>query len=111
VHAKFYRPIESIVEEEPSKWPRYFAIVRHSSLGIMAICALLVLKIFRGARKKAEGIAPAGQLAGAEGSAGFLPAETGKSESLAMRRQITSALQRNPEQVKQLFASWVEEKG
>jgi hypothetical protein len=87
------------------------AIVRHASLGIMAICALLVLKIFKVARKKAAAIAPTAQLAGGEEPAGFLPAETVTSEPLVLRRQITSALQRNPDQVKQLFSSWLEEKG
>ena len=77
----------------------------------MAICALLVLRVFRGARKKAAATAPAGQLPGAEGPAGLLPAEAGKPESLVMRRQIAGALQQNPDQVKQLFSSWLEEKG
>jgi flagellar M-ring protein FliF len=111
VNVKFHRPaVESLIDEKPSIWPRIMAIVRHASLGIMAICALLVLKIFKGARKKAVATATA-QLAGAEGPAGFLPAETGTSEPLMLRKQITSALQRNPDQVKQLFSSWLEEKG
>lgn len=112
VNVKFHRPaIESTIDEKPSSWPRIMAIVRHASLGIMAICALLVLKIFKGARKKAAAIAPPAQLTGGEGPAGFLPAETVTSEPLVLRRQITSALQRNPDQVKQLFSSWLEEKG
>jgi len=111
VHAKFYRPAESIIDEKPSNWSGYLAIIRHASLGIMAICALLVLRIFRGAKKKAETIAPTEQLPGFEGPIGFLPAKTGGSESLVLRRQIANAMQRNPEQVKQLFASWIEEKG
>jgi len=111
VHAKFYRPTELLIDEEPSNWPRYLAIIRHASLGIMAICALLVLKIFRGAKKKAEAIAPAEQLPGVEGPIGLLPAKTGSTESLVLRRQIANAVERNPEQVKQLFASWIEEKG
>ncbi len=111
VNVKFHRPaVESIIDEEPSIWPRIMTIVRHASLGIMAICALLVLKIFKGARNKAATTAPAAQLSGAEGPAGFLPAEAGTPEPLVLRRQITSALQRNPDQVKQLFSSWLEEK-
>jgi len=111
VHAKFYRPVESIIDEEPSSISGYIAIVRHASLGIMAVCALLVLKIFRGARKKAISAASAEQLSSAEGPFGLLSAGAGKSESLVVRKQIANALQRNPEQVKQLFASWIEEKG
>jgi flagellar M-ring protein FliF len=112
VNVKFHRPdIESMIEQEPSSWPRIMAIVRHASLGIMAICALFVLRIFRGAKKKAALAAPTAQLAGAEGPSGLLPAEAGKSESLVLRKQIASALQQNPGQVKQLFSSWLEEKG
>jgi len=111
VQAKFYRPVESIIDEKPSNWPRYMAIIRHASLGVMAICALLVLKIFSSAKKKAMSAVPTEQLAGGEGPMGLLSAESGKSESLMLRRQIDSVLQRNPEQVKQLFASWLEEKG
>jgi hypothetical protein len=44
------------------------------------------------------------------GAFGFLPAEAGKSEAIMVRRQIATSLQHNPEQVKQLFASWIEEK-
>jgi flagellar M-ring protein FliF len=111
VNVKFHRPaVESMIDEEPSIWPRIMTIVRHASLGIMAICALLVLRIFRGAKKKAAATATTVQLAGAEGPAGLLPAEAGSSEPLVLRRQITSALQRNPDQVKQLFSSWLEEK-
>jgi flagellar biosynthesis/type III secretory pathway M-ring protein FliF/YscJ len=112
VNVRFHRPdVASMIDEGPSSWPRIMGIVRHASLGIMAICALLVLRIFRGANKKAVPAAPTGQLAGAEGPAGLLPAETGKSEPLVLRKQIASALQSNPVQVKQLFSNWLEEKG
>ena len=112
IDVKFNRPLESLSDEEISGGLDFIAIARQASLGIMAICALLVLRIFRGAKKKTgTAAAPAGQLLETEGSAGLLPAEAGKSEPLAMRKQIASALQHNPEQVKQLFASWLEEKG
>jgi flagellar M-ring protein FliF len=111
VNVRFHRPnVESLIEQEPSSWPRIMTIVRHASLGIMAICALLVLRIFRGAKKKAASTTPTGQLAGAEGPAGLLPAEAGASESLVLRRQISGALQRNPDQVKQVFSSWLEDR-
>ena len=111
VNVKFHRPaVESMIDEEPSIWPRIMTIVRHASLGIMAICALLVLRIFRGAKKKAAVTVPTAQLSGADGPAGLLPAEAGTSEPLVLRRQITSALQSNPDEVKQLFSSWLEEK-
>ena len=111
VNIKFYRlAVESLIDEEPSNWPRYMAIARHASLGIMAICALLVLRIFKGAKKKAASAAGTGQLAAAEGPAGLLPSGAGKSESLVLRKQIASALQHNPDQVKQLFANWLVER-
>ncbi|NIP28575.1 MAG: flagellar M-ring protein FliF [Phycisphaerae bacterium] len=112
VNVRFHQPdVASMIDEKPSFWPRIMGIVRHASLGIMAICALLVLRIFRGAKTKAAPVAPTGQLAGAEGPAGLLPAEVGKSEPLVLRKQIASALQSNPAQVKQLFSNWLEEKG
>jgi len=111
VDTKFHRPAELLVEEEPSNWPRYIAIARQVSLGVMAICALLVLRIFSGARKKMASTAAAGGLVGAEGAASLLPAGAEGPEPLAVRKQITGALQSNPEQVKQLFSSWLEEKG
>jgi len=110
VDVKFNRPLESLVEEEPSSWPRYIAIARQASFGIMAVCALLVLRMFRGAKSKVTSTAAAGQLPEAEGAAGLLPGGGGISEPLVLRRQIASALEQNPEHVKQLFASWLEEK-
>jgi flagellar M-ring protein FliF len=110
VNVKFHREVQSPADEESSNWPRYIAIARDASLGIMAICALLVLRIFKGAKKKVASAAMPEQLPAGGGAFGFLPAETGKPEALVLRRQIANALDRNPEQVKQLFASWIEEK-
>jgi len=110
VEAKFHRPIESLVEEKPSKWPRYMAIARQASLGVTAVCALFVLCVFRGAKKKASATATAGPLPGVEQSAGLLPAGAAGPEPVVLRRQIASALESNPAQVKQLFSSWLAEK-
>ena len=110
VDVKFNRPLESLVEEEPSSWPRYIAIARQASLGIMAVCALLVLRMFRGAKSKVASTAAAGQLTEAEGAAGLLPGGGGSSEPLVLRKQIAGALEQDPERVRQLFASWLEEK-
>jgi len=111
VDAKFYRPVELLADEEPSKWPRYIAIARQASLGVMAICALFVLRMFRGAKRKAAAAAPAESLPAAEGAAGLLTGEAGGSEPLVLRRQIAGALEDDPDRVKQLFTSWIEEKG
>jgi flagellar M-ring protein FliF len=112
VPAKFNRlTIEPIAEEEPSNWPRYMAIARHGSLGIMALCALLVFKMFASAGKKAAAAEmPQAQLPEGYTGAGMLPAGPEASEPVVLRRQIATALQNNPQQVKKLFASWVEER-
>jgi flagellar biosynthesis/type III secretory pathway M-ring protein FliF/YscJ len=111
VDVKFQRPSISVLDEELSGGLDYIAIARQASLGIMAICALLVLRMFRGAKKKVKlEEAAAEKLPGAEGAAGLLVGET-SSSPLVLRRQIASALERNPERVKQLFANWIEEKG
>ena len=85
------------------------AIAKHSSLGIMAICALLVFKMFTGASKKAAAAQPETQLM--EGiPQGMLPPGPESAEPVVLRRQIATALHNNPDQVKKLFASWVEER-
>ena len=111
VDVKFNRPLESLIVEEPSSWPRYIAIAGQASLGVMSICMLLVLRMFRGAKRKVKSAAPGGQLPEAEGIAGVLPGRSGSTEPLVVRKQIASALEQDPERVKQLFASWLEEKG
>jgi len=110
VDVKFNRPLEKLVEEEPSKWPRYLALVRQASLGIMALCAVVVFWMFRGAAKKARTEAESEALPSAAGSGQMLPAPSGGVDTAMVRRQIANALERNPEQVKRLFASWIQEK-
>ena len=111
VNVPFHHEVEVMANEEPSKWPRYFTMAKQASLGIAAICALLVLKIFSGAKKKAGAGAAMEQLGGTEGVAGYLPAGVGAYDPSVLRKQIAGNLASNPEQVKQLFASWLEEKG
>jgi len=112
VDTRFNRPVESLIGQEESGGLDFIAIARHSSLGIMAICALVVLKMFGKAKKKAAETAPAEGLPAAFGqTAGLLPAGAEDSESLMLRRQIANTLRSNPEQAKKLFASWLEEKG
>jgi len=111
IHARFHHPAESLIGEEEPGGLDFMAIARQASLGITAICALLVLVVFRGAKKKASAMAAAKPLPGAEGAVGLLPAGAVSSEPLALRKQIAGALQSNPAQVKQLFSKWIEEKG
>ena len=110
VNVKFNRPLELLPEEASAGGLDFVAIAGQASLGIMAICALIVLKMFSGAKKKAMGDA-SGQLALAEGgNAGLLPSGGSANETLVLRKQIANSLQNNPEQAKQLFSSWLEEK-
>lgn len=110
VPIKFRRPDESLLAEEPSGGLNIVAIARNASLGIMALCALLVLKIFSGAKKKTTSALAAGGLPGGAAAGGLIGESADSSEPLVLRKQITSALQSNPDQVKQLFSSWLEEK-
>jgi flagellar M-ring protein FliF len=112
VHAKFHRPAEVQASEEPSGGLDYVALAGQASLGIMAICALLVLKVFGGASKKAVAAGAQQLTGGGEPTAGLLSAGKEEApESVMLRKQIESSLQSDPEQVKQLFASWLTEKG
>jgi flagellar M-ring protein FliF len=109
VNARFHRPPE-IPIEAPSNWPRYIALARQGSLGIMAVCALLALRVFSGAKRKASAAGAAQSLPASGEPAGLLGSGPENVEPLMMRKQIASVLQSNPEQVKQLFTSWLEEK-
>ena len=112
VDAKFQNPATPLLAEEAAAAGLDFvAIARQASLGIMALCALVVLRMFRGARRKAALEAAANPLPGAEGAAGLLPGSTGTPEPAMLRRQIASALEQDPERARQLFASWLEDRG
>jgi len=113
VNIPFARPIITTVDDAAGyqKFARYIEIARQSSMGILAICALLVLKIFAGAKKKAGTSAIETTAAGQAGplALGILPAGTGQQTSVALRQHVATELRQNPEQVKQLFASWLAE--
>jgi flagellar M-ring protein FliF len=108
VNAKFYRAADAAVAEEPADWSRYLALARQLSLGIMAVCALVVLRIFSRARSKA--LAAQGALPPGDAPAGLLSAGQTALEPALLRRQIAQALKHNPERVRQMFLSWMEEK-
>ncbi len=109
VEARFSRPLEPLLAEEESDEMDYVAIAGQASLGIMAVCALFVFKIFSSAGKKSKGRGAMASLSTGQ-QVGLLPGGKEESESAKLHRQITGALQNNPEQVKQLFTSWIEEK-
>jgi flagellar M-ring protein FliF len=109
VHAQFHQPAQTIVDEEPSAWPKYLALARQLSLGIMAFCALIVFRIFSKARGRAVAV-QAGQLPEGGAGGGLLPGSSPATEPVLLRRQITHALRNNPEQVREMFLNWIEEK-
>jgi flagellar biosynthesis/type III secretory pathway M-ring protein FliF/YscJ len=108
VNAKFHRATEPTTGPEPADWSRYIALARHLSLGVMAVCALIVLRIFSRARGKAA--SAQGQLPPGAAGAGLLAAGEPGPEPTLVRRQIAQALRQNPEQARQMFLSWVQEK-
>lgn len=115
VNAKFNRPVPAadfdLEYQQSLKWNRYIEIVRQASLGLLAISAFIVLKIFSGARKRSESTIAAMAALPAGSSAGMLAGGQYSEEPTALCSQIAGALERNPEEVKRLFTNWVEEKG
>ncbi|MBN1973733.1 MAG: flagellar M-ring protein FliF [Sedimentisphaerales bacterium] len=107
VDVKISPPEMPVIEEEVKAGLDFIAIARQASLGIMAVCALLVLRMFKGAKKKAQS-ETAGVLTQAAPNAGYLPGQT-QNSPLIIRQQITSALERDPEKVRQLFNQWIQE--
>ena len=111
VNARFHRSSEPLAEEEPSEnWTRYLAIARHLSLGIMALCAVIVLRVFRRAHARARTEAQAQRLPAGAGPERMLTSGEPFGEPIMLRRQITHALRHNPEQVKEIFLNWVQDK-
>jgi len=109
VNAKFHRSVEPASEPEPADWSRYIALARHLSLGLMAVCALIVLRMFSRAKGKVAAAAP-GALPPGAGTGGLLPPGGPAPEPALVRQQIAQALRQNPEQVRQMFLSWIQEK-
>ena len=87
----------------------YLAIARNGSLGITALCALLVLRIFTKARKKAAAETAMAELPAVTEAAGMLPG-AGAAEPVVVRRQLAEVMRSNPEQARRLFANWIQEK-
>ena len=112
--ASFYQPVVAeAVEPEGGLFSKdtLLEIARRSSLGLLTIGALLALKIFGGAKKGvAAAQAPALQGQGVQGG-NLLPGGATTDAEL-LQASISNALQQNPEEVKRLFANWVNpEKG
>lgn len=105
----------ALEDEEGGMFTKEFLLemARRVSLGLLVIGALLALKILGGSTKKRAAAAPALPGAPAGQAENLLPVgQGGEIDPHALRASITNALQENPEEVKRLFLSWVEnEKG
>ena len=110
VEARFFRPAAaSELDIEQPKRLDYVKIVGQASLGITAISALLVLRIFTKAKKKAS-TGAAAQLPGGTEAAGMLPGMTMAAEPVVVRRQLAEVMRNNPDQARRLFTNWLQEK-
>jgi hypothetical protein len=65
--------------------------------------------MFRRARGKVGTSVPAPLPPGA-GTGGLLPSGEAAAEPVLVRQQIAQALRQNPDQVRQMFLSWIQEK-
>ncbi len=120
VQAKFRKEKDAnLVEEEPGGLD-FVAIAGQASMGIMAICAVVVLKVLNGSKKKAvvrssrtslplpaEGGGMPALVAGGETEE--TEAEDGAYELMELRRRIGDSLRANPDQAKRLFTSLLDE--
>jgi len=99
-------PAEEAEAESAFASPQFYLdIARHGSLGVLVIGALLMLKIFGASKRKLE---PAPTGAGLESGAGPAQLLTAGAGAAQLNERIAAALQENPEEVKRLFRTWVE---
>jgi flagellar M-ring protein FliF len=110
-HVPFNRPALPVMADAGGidPWQRYIELARQSSMGILAISALLALKIFSSAGKKTAAAQAAASNALGAVPAALLGAGIGADAAGAIRQHIAGQLRQNPEQVRQLFASWLTE--
>lgn len=113
---------ETLPTETPDSMGTILKYTKDFSLGATVLGVLLMLKILRGRKARAPEAAGATAGGGAEGAA---PAGAGAAGGRAghggpkqlsgpdrqLRAKIMNALESNPDQVKQLFLSWVESDG
>jgi flagellar M-ring protein FliF len=110
VNVKFNRPDAALLAGDDSGGGLdLVGIAGQASMGIMAVCALIVLKMFNGAKKKAGLAVNPGQLAIAGGTPAGAVSELSDSTT-TLRKRIAGSLKSNPEQTRQLFTSWLDEK-
>jgi flagellar M-ring protein FliF len=110
-HVPFNRPAAQEMPEAAGfeKWSRYIEIARQSSMGILAVSALLALKIFTGAGRKVAAATAQQSAANALGAGNAPLLGTGSTDTSAIRQHIAIQLRQNPEHVRQIFTSWLSE--
>ena len=86
--------------EKARKREYYVGLARNGSLGALGIAGLLVMKMLLGRGRAPMEAVPA---------LGAAPQVREQEERGLLRRQITRALRDNPDEVKKLFLTWVEE--
>jgi len=119
VSCTFHRPAAAAGEDEAGVFSDpafYLAAARHASLGILVLGALMALKMFGGGSKgKASALGGGGgaeaSLAASQaaGGAGNLLAAGAAGPSESVNQRITAALKENPDEVKRLFNTWVQQ--
>jgi flagellar biosynthesis/type III secretory pathway M-ring protein FliF/YscJ len=110
-HVPFNRPAAQEMPEAAGfeKWSRYIEIARQSSMGILAVSALLALKIFTGAGRKAAAATAQQSATTALGPGNAPLLGAGSTDTTAIRQHIAIQLRQNPEHVRQIFTSWLSE--
>jgi len=120
VSCTFHRP--AAVDEEAAEADFlsdpafYLDVARHASLGILVIGALVALKMFGGSRGKGPAAVEAGQAEGALAGTGaggvgnlLTAGAVQPADAAQVNRRIAAALKENPEEVKRLFRTWVQQ--
>ncbi len=92
---------------------KYVELLKESSTPIMAFFAFLTLLVFgRSSRKQKKSSSDADnqdELLDDSPLKGILPELDTDTPEVAYRKHVTRSLRQNPEEVKQLFASWIAE--
>jgi flagellar M-ring protein FliF len=120
VEARFYHQLTPEIEDS-SPGLDYIAIAGQASFGVMAVCALVILRAFSMPKKKqkasgkAIAVTSSGKvdsIAELDETAGLLPAESETEQEdvdMNLQQEIAIAVRKNPDDVKQLFARMIEE--
>jgi flagellar M-ring protein FliF len=118
VQTTFHQPeAQELVQADQGMFNKDFIleIAKRSSLGILVLGVLVMLKLFGSSKSKTQTPALTGAAQGAlggqtTGGDHLLPGA--EADADVVRARITRALQDNPEEVKRLFLNWVQsEKG